>query len=89
MKNVKQIIYPLIIVWSVLAGYFAFSDLQISNSIVNPNAGWAVFLELYGELPGAFIVLSGLIIYIVNYSSSSLIKRISVITLFQIGSTAV
>ncbi len=89
MKNVKQIIYPLIIVWSVLAGYFAFSDLQISNSIVNPNAGWAVFLELYGELPGAFIVLSGLIIYIVNYSSNSLIKRISVITLFQIGSTAV
>ena len=89
MKNVKQIIYPLIIVWSVLAVYFAFSDLQISNSIVNPNAGWAVFLELYGELPGAFIVLSGLIIFIVNYSSSSLIKRISVITLFQIGSTAV
>lgn len=89
MKNVKQIIYPLIIVWCVLAGYFAFSDLQISNSIVNPNAGWAVFLELYGELPGAFIVLSGLIIYIVNYSSSSLINRISVITLFLIGSTAV
>lgn len=89
MKNVKQIICPLIIVWSVLAGYFAISDLQISNSIVNPNAGWAVFLELYGELPGAFIVLSGLIIYIVNYSSNSLIKRISVITLFQIGSTAV
>lgn len=89
MKNVKQIIYPLIIVWSVLASYFAFSDLQISNSIVNPNTGWAVFLELYGELPGAFIVLSGLVIYIVNYSSSSLIKRISVNTLFQIAATAV
>jgi len=89
MKNVPKIIYPLIIVWSVLAGYFAFSDLQTSNSIVNPNAGWAVFMELYGELPGAFIVLFGLVIYIVNYSSNSLIKRISVNTFFQIGSTGV
>lgn len=89
MKNVKQIICPLIIIWSMLAGYFAFSDLQISNSIVNPNAEWAVFLELYGELPGAFIVLSGLIIYIVNYSDSSLIKKISVNTFFQIGLAAV
>ncbi len=89
MKNVNQIIYPLIIVWSVLAGYFAFSDLQISNNVVNPNAGWAVFLEWYGELPGAFIVLSGLIIYIVNYSSISLVKRIPVITLFGIAAIAI
>ena len=89
MKNVHKMIYLLSIVWGVLAGYFAFSDLQISNSIVNPNAGWAVFLEWYGELPGAIAVLSGLIIYIVHYSNSSLIKRISVITLLQIAATAV
>ncbi|MBT8387008.1 MAG: phosphatase PAP2 family protein [Ignavibacteria bacterium] len=87
--NMQKIIYPLIIIWSVLASYFALSDLQISNSIVNPNSWWAVLLEWYGELPGTFVVLSGLIIYIVNYSSSSLIKRISVITLLQIAATSV
>ena len=89
MKSVQKIIYLLCIVWSALAGYFAFSDLQISNSIFNPNAEWAVFLEWYGELPGAIAVLSGLIIYIVHYSSNSLVKRISVITLLQIAATAV
>ena len=88
MKSVQKMIYLLSIVWSVLAGYFAFSDLQISNSIFNPNAEWAVFLEWYGELPGAIVVLSGLIIYIVHYSNS-LVKRISVIALLQIAATAV
>jgi len=89
MKNVQKIIYLLSIVWSVLAGYFAFSDLQISNFIVNQDAGWAVFLEWYGELPGAIVVLSGLIIYIVHYSSNSLVKRKAVITLLEIAAAAV
>ena len=89
MKSVQKIIYLLSIVWSVLAGYFAFSDMQISNSIFNPNAEWAVFLEWYGELPGAIVALAGLIIYITHYRSSSVVKRVSVIPLLQMATTAV
>jgi len=75
--------------WSVLAGYLAFSDLQISNSIVNTNVEWTVFLEWYAELPGTIVVLFGLIIYIVNYKNDSLVKKISAITLFQFAVAAV
>ncbi|NNG27737.1 MAG: phosphatase PAP2 family protein [Ignavibacteriaceae bacterium] len=83
--NVQKIIYPLIIVWSLLAGYFAFSDLQISNGIVNTNADWAVFLGWYGELPGTIVVLFSLIIYIANYKANSLVKKISVLIFLEIA----
>ena len=63
MMNTQRIIYLLIIIWSVLAGYLAFSDLQISNSIVNTNTGWALFLEKYGELPGLTVIIVGIFLY--------------------------
>lgn len=63
MKNIQKAIFPLIIVWSVLAGFFAFTDLQISQSIVNQNSTWALFLQQYGELPGLLIIAIGIFVY--------------------------
>lgn len=71
MKSPWKIIYLLTILWSVLAGYFAFLDLQISNSVINPNVGWALFLQQYGELPGLVIIIVGIFLFSqrVNYNS--------------------
>ncbi|MEE9450578.1 MAG: phosphatase PAP2 family protein [Ignavibacteriaceae bacterium] len=87
MMNVQKIIYLLIIVWSVLAGYFAFSDLQISNSIVNPNAGWAVFLERYGELPGLLIIILGIFLYSQKLNYNSKIEILIVRMVLVLGET--
>jgi len=87
MKNVQNIIYLLIIVWSVLAGYFAFADLQISNSIVNQNAGWAVFLEQYGELPGLVIIILGIFFFSQKLNYNSKLKLIFVRVFLVLGET--
>ena len=87
MKNNQKIIYLLIVVWSVLAGYFAFSDLQISNSIVNPNAVWAVFLERYGELPGLVIVILGIFLFSQKLNYNSKLKLIFVRIFLVLGET--
>ncbi len=87
MRNVQKIICMLIIVWSVLAGYFAFSDLQISNAIVNPNAGWAVFLERYGELPGLVIIILGIFLFSQKLSYNSKLKLIFVRAFLVLGET--
>jgi len=87
MKNVQKIIYLLIIVWSVLAGYFAFSDVQISNSIVNQNAGWAVFLERYGELPGLGIIILGIFLFSQKLNYNSKLKLIFVKVFLVLGET--
>jgi len=87
MKNIQKIIYLLIIVWSVLAGYFAFSDLQISNSIVNQNAGWAVLLERYGELPGLVIIILGIFLFSQKLNYNSKLKLIFVRVFLVLGET--
>jgi len=87
MKNVQNIIYLLIIVWSVLASYFAFADLQISNSIVNQNAGWAVFLEQYGELPGLVIIILGIFFFSQKLNYNSKLKLIFVRVFLVLGET--
>ncbi len=89
MMNVQKIICLLIIVWSVLAGYFAFSDLQISNSIVNPNAGWAVFLERYGELPGLLIIILGIFLFSQKLNYNSKIEILIVRMVLVLGETVI
>ena len=50
--RLNNIIYYVLLVGSVLMGYFAFTDLQISIAIVNRSSSWANFLERFGEIPG-------------------------------------
>jgi len=87
MNNVQKAIYLLITLWSVLVGYFAFADLQISNSIVNQNAGWAVFLEQYGELPGLVIIILGIFFFSQKLNYNSKLKLIFVRVFLVLGET--
>lgn len=59
MKSTNKIIYISLSVWIILAGVFAFYDLEISKLIVDKNSIWAIFLENYGMIPGIFIIMSG------------------------------
>jgi membrane-associated phospholipid phosphatase len=61
----------LILLWAILAGYFAFTDLQISIRLVNTFSGWARFMEKFGEIPGLLILLSGTFISLLHYLSDN------------------
>ena len=42
-------------IFAVLAVIFAFTDWQISEALYNPEAGWAHFMEEFGQVPGSFL----------------------------------
>jgi len=63
----------------MLSAYFAFTDLQISISVVNQNSGWANFLRSFGEIPGLLVLYSGAVIFIASYKSGSKFKYYSFI----------
>jgi membrane-associated phospholipid phosphatase len=70
-KYLNRTIINLVLLWAILAGYFAFTDLQISITLVDSNSGWARFLEKFGELPGLLVLYSGTFISLLYYLSGS------------------
>ncbi|MFZ1281066.1 MAG: phosphatase PAP2 family protein [Ignavibacteriaceae bacterium] len=78
MKKIsnKATAYYLIIIWVIAAFLLESSDLWISINLYNPNSGWSIFLEKYGEIPGLIVALIGIHIYIVTIKASSNIKTI-------------
>jgi membrane-associated phospholipid phosphatase len=72
----KATAFYLIVVWVIAAFLLESSDLWISINLYNPNSGWAIFIEKYGEIPGLLIVLIGIHIFIVTLKASSNIKTI-------------
>lgn len=55
MKKLSSPIAILIAVWATLAVIFAFTDWQISQALYNPEAGWAHFMEAFGQVPGSLL----------------------------------
>lgn len=55
MKKLSSPISILIAIWAMLAVIFAFADWQISQALYNPEAGWAHFMEAYGQVPGSLL----------------------------------
>jgi membrane-associated phospholipid phosphatase len=75
----------LIFVWSLLAGYFAFTDLNISKVLVNPQSGWAIFLEQYGELPGLLVIIIGVFLFSMQLDYTSKLKLLFVGLVLIVG----
>lgn len=75
-RSNKTIAYYLILVWIIAAFLLESSDLWISINLYNPDAGWAIFLEKFGEIPGLILVLTSIHIYVVTLRASSNIKTI-------------
>lgn len=63
--------------WAALAAYFAFTDLQISISVVNQNSGWAIFLQNFGEIPGLIVLYFAAIIFFTSYKTENRLKYYS------------
>jgi len=76
-QDTNIFINNLLLIWAMLAGYFAFTDLQISISVFNQNSGWANFLQSFGEIPGLLVLYSGAVIFIASYNSDSKLKYYS------------
>ncbi len=55
MKKLTSPIAILLAIWVVLAIVFAFTDLQISQGVFNPDASWARLFEAYGQIPGTLV----------------------------------
>ena len=68
----NKLITNVILIWSILAGYFAFTDLQLSIWFVNTSSGWAKFLEDFGEVPGLLVLYSGTFISMLHFLSSKI-----------------
>lgn len=68
--------YYFIFIWIIAAFLLESSDLWISIKLYNPNSGWAIFLQKFGEISGLLVVLIGIHIYIVTLKASSNIKTI-------------
>ena len=76
-QNSNILINLLVLIWAALAGYFAFTDLQISISVVNQNSGWAIFLENFGEIPGLLVLYFSTQITLAYYSSLARLREIA------------
>ncbi len=76
-QNKNILINYLVLIWATLAAYFAFTDLQISISVVNQNSVWAKFLQNFGEIPGLLVLYFGAHIYLTTYSSKSRFRKIT------------
>ena len=62
VSRIRVIISWLIISWGILAVIFGIFDLQISIDLVDPQSRWAHWIADYGEVPGAFVIISALLI---------------------------
>lgn len=60
---IVPLIYLTVLSWGILAILFSFLDLQISFALVNSSSRWARWVEEYGEVPGAVMVIIALFIY--------------------------
>jgi membrane-associated phospholipid phosphatase len=76
----------ILIISSILSGYFAITDLQISILVVDKSSGWATFLEKFGEIPGLLVLLSALYIYQARINLVSNKKNIIVLIIFFLAS---
>ena len=69
-QSLNRLINNLVLLWAILAGYFAFTDLQISTWLANTSSGWAKILEDFGEIPGVLVLYTGTFISLLYYLSS-------------------
>jgi membrane-associated phospholipid phosphatase len=86
-QKTNNLINYLVLIWAILAAYFAFTDLQISISVVNQNSVWAKFLQNFGEVPGLLVLYVSTMIYLSFYTSSSLIRKYSLLFFLLLAAT--
>jgi len=77
MKKLPSPISLLIAAWVVLAVIFTFTDWQISQALYKPNAGWAHFMEAYGQVPGSLLGVLSAGILLRTYQVEKKFKNIA------------
>jgi membrane-associated phospholipid phosphatase len=83
----RWLFVALSIVFFAAAVFTAFYDMSVSTRFVNAEAGWAVFFEAYGKLPGLLVGLVGAVALGANLRHESRSYRpLLGLLLFVIGS---
>jgi len=86
-QDTNILIIYLLLIWAMLAAYFAFTDLKISISVVNAESGWANFLQDFGEIPGLLVLFCSAHIYLAKYSSVSRLTIILISIILFLGAS--
>ena len=86
-QTTNILINYFVLLSAALAAYFAFTDLQISISVVNDESRWANFLQNFGEIPGLLVLYAGTIIYLSFLNSSSIVKKHSLFLFLLLAAT--
>jgi membrane-associated phospholipid phosphatase len=55
-RQLQLLFFTTIFIWALFAIIFAFTDLQISRTLVDYNSPWARVVASYGEVPGHFLI---------------------------------
>jgi membrane-associated phospholipid phosphatase len=75
-KSTRNVILFLSL-WTLLAGIFAFTDLSISNTIINQKSGWVYFFDAFGEHPAMIIAFLSANILFSLARGEKTVKKIS------------
>ena len=76
--KLKGQLLVLALVWSALAVFFAFSDLQISRAVVDRESTLGVLAARYGEIPGLAIISFALFVLHTNRKRRSLAAEVPI-----------
>ncbi|MFW9772717.1 MAG: phosphatase PAP2 family protein [Candidatus Thorarchaeota archaeon] len=82
---IAKLILAIIIVWSVLAVIFGFTDLEISIVAVDENSSWGIFGRDYGEVPGYGLIAIALSTLIGSYNDNIRKQKTPAYVIMAIG----
>lgn len=77
----REILYVGLFIagWALLAVIFAFTDLEISRALADPQSGWAYFFEAFGEHPAIlFLFVGANVLFHTAQTYSPLIRSVSI-----------
>ncbi|HIF91759.1 MAG TPA: phosphatase PAP2 family protein [Myxococcales bacterium] len=90
-RNSNQIprigLIALASIWTGLAIFFAFSDLSISQAVVDDESRFGILTESYGEIPGLAAIVFALFVIHTNHARRRLALEIP-IWIFMIAMTS-
>lgn len=84
-SNITKSLIVVIIIWTILAILFGFTDLEISKAVVNRESLWAKIGKDYGEGPGYGIIAVAIVILIGSYQDELKKQKIAAYVFLIIG----
>ena len=73
---ISKLILIIVIVWVILALVFGFTDLEISQAVVDGSSEWGIFGADYGEVPGYALIAIALATFLGSFNDNLKLQKI-------------